>query len=237
MVTNFGFMLIMILMGLLMGAGHADVGPKHANKHFHRPWDCQTNYQGTNTDKLSNQVVPHNTPIFYNDTVLAPNAHGEMTMYTIVDPTWELNIPGAPGTDKINVTGTADKVIEYINTNFPDYLWPDVNDLNTTPPEKAAQDDPKPNCNVFTLGPYPMADLCQKTLKQVGNHYFNLGSGPGTCSQVQCRNDLNGRQAAIWWCNDVSESLGEFSCLRLNCLYKSVLILKTGARTNRISPA
>lgn len=236
MVTNFSFMLIMILMGLLIGAGHADVGPKHANKHFHRPWDCQTNYQGTNTDKRSNQAVPHNTPVFYdNDTLLAPNAHGEMTLYTIVDPTWELDIPGSSGREKINVMGTADKIIEYINTHFPDYVWPNIHDLNTTPPEKAAQDDPKPNCNVFSLGPYPMADLCQKTLKQIGSHYLNLGSGPGTCSQVECRDDLNGRQAAIWWCNDVS---GSWAHVQLSFgLSLHVLILKTRAPTNRISPA
>ncbi|KAG6368747.1 hypothetical protein INS49_002961 [Diaporthe citri] len=173
MLTDFGFkMTIMILMGLLMGAGHAD-------------------------------VVPHNAPIFYdNDTLLAPNAHGEMTIYTIVDPTWELNIPGASDSEKIKVTGTADKIFQYINIHLPDYDWPDVDNLNSTSPEKAAQDDPTPNCNVFGLAPYPMVNLCKDTLKQIGNHYFNLGSGPGTCAQVQCRGDLKNRHAAIWWCND-----------------------------------
>lgn len=208
MVTDFSFkMTIMILMGLLMGASRADVGPKHANKNLHWPWDFQTSYQTTSTDQVSNQVVPHSTPMFYdNDTILAPNAHGEMTLYTIVEPTWELNIPGAPDGEKIKVTGTADKVVEYINVHFPSYVWPDVNDLNTTSPEKAAQDDPEPNCNVFTLAPYPMANLCKKVLDQLGSHYFNLGSGPGTCAQAQCRDDLQGRHAAIWWCNDVSAS-------------------------------
>lgn len=139
----------------------------------------------------------------------APNAHGEMTMYTIVDPTWELNIPGAPH-DKINVMGNANKVINYINTQFPDYVWPHVDGLNTMAPEKVAQDDPKPNCNVFTLAPLPMANACQTVLKQIGSHLFNLGSGPGTCAQVECREDLQGRRAAIWWCNDVSESRAVF---------------------------
>lgn len=158
-----------------------------------------------NTDKRSNQVVPHSTPILYdNDTLLAPNAHGGMTLYTIVDPTWELNIPGAPDGEKIKVTGTADKVVQYINMQFPDYVWPHVHDLNTTSREKAAQDDPKPNCKVFGLAPYPMANLCNEILNQIGTHYYNLGSGPGTCAQVQCRDDLNGHTAAIWWCNDVS---------------------------------
>ncbi|KAL2291847.1 hypothetical protein FJTKL_12024 [Diaporthe vaccinii] len=173
MLTDFGFKItIMILMGLLMGASRAD-------------------------------VVPHSTPILYdNDTLLAPNAHGGMTLYTIVDPTWELNIPGAPDGEKIKVTGTADKVVQYINMQFPDYVWPHVHDLNTTSPEKAAQDDPKPNCKVFGLAPYPMANLCNEILNQIGTHYYNLGSGPGTCAQVQCRDDLNGHTAAIWWCND-----------------------------------
>lgn len=38
MMTNFGFMTIMILMGLLMGAGHANVRPKQTNKQLHWPW-------------------------------------------------------------------------------------------------------------------------------------------------------------------------------------------------------
>lgn len=46
MVTNFGLkMIIMILMGLLMGASRADVGPKHKNKHLPWAWNVQTNYQ------------------------------------------------------------------------------------------------------------------------------------------------------------------------------------------------
>ncbi|KAK7718587.1 hypothetical protein SLS64_002544 [Diaporthe eres] len=173
MVINFGLkMIIMIFMGLLMGASRAD-------------------------------IVPHNTPVFYdNDTLLAPNVHGEMTLYTIVDPTWELNIPGAPDGEKIKVTGTADKVVQYINMHFPDYVWPHVHDLNTTSPEKAVQDNPEPNCKVFGLAPYPMANLCKEVLDQISTHYYNLGSGPGTCAQVQCRTDLQGRNAAIWWCND-----------------------------------
>lgn len=148
--------------------------------------------------------MPQNTPIFYdNDTLLAPNSRGEMTLYTVVEPTWEVNIPDA--SDKtVNVTGAADKVIEYINVNFPHYRWPNVDDLDTVSPEKTAQDGP--NCRVFQQAPYSTADICRKTLKQIGNHYFNLGAGPGTCAQAECRTDFYGHQAAIWWCNDVSDN-------------------------------
>lgn len=142
-----------------------------------------------------------------------------MTLYTIVEPTWEFNMPGVSEKININITGTADKVMEYINIHFPDFDWADVDDLDTTPPEKAVQDDPKPNCNVFTEAPYPMASGCHRIVKSLGSHLFNLGSGPRTCSQVQCRDDLQGRHAAIWWCNDVSEFPRIFSRLRLICLY------------------
>lgn len=213
-------MVIMALMGLLMGASHADVGFKHTNKHLNWPGTFQANNQSVNANKSPNQAIPNNTPIFFdNDTLLAPNAQGEMVMYNIVDLTWELDIPGGPG--KINVTGTADKVIDYINVHFPDYVWPDVRDLNTTSPEKAAQDDPKPNCNVFDLAPYPVAQLVQEIVAKLGSHYFNLGSGPRTCAQVECRNNFGDRHAAIWWCNDVSETPRSLSFRSLICLHKS----------------
>lgn len=131
-----------------------------------------------------------------------------MTLYTIVEPTWEVNIPGVPD-QTVNVTGTADKVIEYIKANFPHYQWPNVDDdFNIVSPEKAAQDDPKPNCNVFQQAPYFLTDVCQKSLKRIGNHSLKLGAGPGTCAQAQCRIDFYGLHSAIWWCNDVSESPG-----------------------------
>lgn len=206
--TNFNLkMIIMILMGLLMGAGYANVGPKQTSKRTSNSGleILRANYQTTITDKRSNQVVTQNTAIFYdNDTLLAPNSRGEMTLYTIVEPTWEVNIPGV--LDKtVNVTGAADKVIEYINVNFPHYRWSNVDDLDPVSPEKTAQDGPEPNCRAFQQAPYATADICRKTLKQIGNHYFKLGAGPGTCAQAECRTDFYGHQAAIWWCNDVSE--------------------------------
>lgn len=157
-----------------------------------------------------NQVVLQNTPtIFDNGTLLAPNLHGEMILHTIVDMTWELDIPGT--SDKINITGTANKVIDYINTNYPNYVWPDVDELNTTSSVMASEiPGPYPNCNVFSLAAYPMATAAQKALSELGNHRFNLGKGPATCAQAECKEDLQGRHAAIFWCNDVSEPLGGF---------------------------
>lgn len=174
------------------------------------------------TDKRLNQVVPHNTPVFYdNDTLLAPNAHGELTMYTIVDPIWELNIPGSLH-DNINVTGSANKVISYINTYFPDYVWPEVGGPNITAVRKDTP-DPYPKCDVFDLAPYPLAIAAQKDLKSLGNHLIHLGKGPRTCAEVRCKADLKGRHAAIWWCNDVSGPLRPFPVYRLDvCLYKSL---------------
>lgn len=141
-------------------------------------------------------------------------------------------MPGVSEKIKINITGTADKVMEYMSTHFPDFDWADVDDFDTM--QKVAQDDPKPNCNVFTEAPYPMASGCHRILKSLGSHLFNLNSGPGTCSQVQCRDDLQGRHAAIWWCNDVSKLPRIFWCLRH--LSFEVPILNIRAPTNRISP-
>ncbi|KKY30967.1 hypothetical protein UCDDA912_g09088 [Diaporthe ampelina] len=170
MLTNFGLkMAIMILMNLLMGSGHAD-------------------------------VVPHNAAIFFdNNTLLAPNLHGDTILYTIVDMTWELDIPGAP--EKINITGTANKAIQHINTHFPDYVWPDAGEYNTDWSVKETP-DPVAKCDVFDLAPYPLASYCQEGLAQLGYHFFNLGSGPRTCAQAHCMTDQMGRNASIWWCND-----------------------------------
>ncbi|KAH8764830.1 hypothetical protein F5883DRAFT_715466 [Diaporthe sp. PMI_573] len=145
--------------------------------------------------------VPQNTPtIFDNGTLLAPNVHGEMVLHTIVDLTWEVDIPNT--SNKINITGTANKVIDYINTNHPDYVWPDVSKLNTASLGKTpARRGPKPNCDVFSLAPYPKAHEAQSGLEMIP-YTLHLGPGPRTCGQAQCVNDLQGRHAAIWWCND-----------------------------------
>ncbi|KAK2598267.1 hypothetical protein N8I77_011691 [Diaporthe amygdali] len=148
-----------------------------------------------------NQVAPHDIATFHdNGALLAPNVYGEMLIHTIVNMTPEFNVPEV--LDKSKVTGAADQVIAYINTHFAQYIWPDIDELNTISSEKPAQDNPTPNCNIFTLAPYNLANDSLKDLKQLGNHYFNLGPGSRTCSQVRCREDSTGRRAAIWWCND-----------------------------------
>lgn len=154
------------------------------------------------------QIVSQNIPTFFdNDTVLVPNAHGEMVLHTIVDLTWEIEIPDAP--HKINITGPASKVIDYINTNYPDHVWPDVDKLNTGSPGKVLQSPgPKLNCNVFGLTPYPLANTVRMSLASLGNYHFSLEKGPATCAQAECSRDLQGRYGAIWWCNDVSELVG-----------------------------
>lgn len=133
-----------------------------------------------------------------------------MTLYDIVDLTWELNIGAS---NKINITGSADMVIDYINSHFPDYIWPDVDESNTTSSEKTPQDDPKPNCLVYDLAPYPTANDLAKGLQQQGSHFVIQGPKPHTCGEVRCHADLMGRTAAIWWCNDVSESLTVVVCI------------------------
>lgn len=225
MLTSLAFkMAIMGLLGLLMEACHAEVGPKQTHKQTTTSiWPGVMVHTGRAiiADVNLNQFVLQNTPTFFdNDTLLAPNIHGEMVLHTIVDMTWELDIPGTA--NKINITGTANKVIDYINTNYPNYIWSDIDELNITSLEMAiAIPGPYPNCDIFSLAPYPMATAAQKSLKELGNHYFNLGNGPGTCAQAECKEDLQGRHAAIWWCNDVSEPQGGFSHSCLMCLHNS----------------
>jgi hypothetical protein len=125
-----------------------------------------------------------------------------MVLHTIVDLTWELNITGT--IEKINITGTANKVTDYINTNYPSYDWPDNKVTNITSDKGIVASGSSPNCDVFSLAPFQMATAAQKVLNELGEHYINLGKGPGNCAQVECKEDLQGRHAAIWWCNDVS---------------------------------
>lgn len=137
-----------------------------------------------------------------------------MVLHTIVDLTWEIDIPDSP--HKINITGPASKVIDYINTNYPEHVWPDVDKLNTSSPGKVLQSPgPKLNCNVFGLTPYPLANTIRKSLASLGNYHFSLEKGPATCAQAECSQDLQGRYGSIWWCNDVSELLGDLSRLYL----------------------
>ncbi|POS76702.1 hypothetical protein DHEL01_v204904 [Diaporthe helianthi] len=146
--------------------------------------------------------IPQKTPTFFdNNTILAPNVLGEMVLHTIVDLTWEIDIPDAPY--KINITGPASRVIDYINTNYLDHVWPNIDKLNTSSTSKVVQ-DPGPTliCNVFGLTPYPLATAVRKRLESLGNYHFSLGKGPAACAQAACLNDLQGRSGAIWWCND-----------------------------------
>ena len=220
MLTSLAFkMAVVALLGLLMEACFADVGPKQTN-HRQPPPALAVGHtiRAAITDRHLNQFVPQNTPtIFDNGTLLAPNVHGEMVLHTIVDLTWEVDIPNT--SNKINITGTANKVIDYINTNHPDYVWPDVSKLNTASLGKTlARRGPKPNCDVFSLAPYPKAHEAQSGLEMIP-YTLHLGPGPRTCGQAQCVNDLQGRHAAIWWCNDVSKSSSRFSCLHLICTH------------------
>ncbi|KAL1853901.1 hypothetical protein Daus18300_011643 [Diaporthe australafricana] len=133
------------------------------------------------------------------NTLLAPNAQGKMIAHHIVNMTTEIAIPGT--SDKVNVTGTVEQVIAYINATFPDYVWPGVEELNTTASQATAEDN-QVFCNVFEQTAYYEASLAIKYMHQLGSHLIKLGDGPSNCAQVACHQDLLARRATIWWCND-----------------------------------
>lgn len=152
-------------------------------------------------------VISGNSAFRDGDTLFAPNAQGEMTAHPIVNMTSEIDIPGTSA--KFNVTGTVEQVMAYINTNFPDYVWPDVEELNTTASKVTAEDN-QIFCNVFQQAPYYEAALAIKQLRQLGSHSINVGQGPSNCVQAACHQDMLSRRATIWWCNDVSEPVVQF---------------------------
>ncbi|KAI3400580.1 hypothetical protein diail_2782 [Diaporthe ilicicola] len=172
-----------------------------------------------------NAVLNDNSVFRDGDTLFAPNAKGETVAHPIVNMTSEIDIPGASA--KVNITGTAQQVIAYINTNFPDYVWPDVEELNTTASKVDAEDN-QVFCDVFLQGPFPVAAVDYKDLRQLGSHFINVGQGPSACVQASCHTDVHGRTVAIHWCNDVSkpfEAVQKAHSIRKGWVMRSMMLI------------
>lgn len=134
-----------------------------------------------------------------------------------------------PTSTQVNITGTVEQVMAYINTTFPDYAWPDVEDLDTTTSNFSAVDNTV-YCNVGKQGSYYTATKVMKHLRHFGRHILKVGGGPAACAQASCRRreSATTTPVAFWFCNDVGESLEAvtntrfmrllaFQCLSLYC--------------------
>lgn len=154
------------------------------------------------TKSDSRQPVLNDKSYFRDgNTLFAPNEEGEIVAHHVVNMTSEIVVPGS--SDKVNITGTVEQVIAYINTNFPDYEWPDVEDLNDDMPKISAEDNTV-YCNVGDQGYYYTATLVMSFLRHFGGHTVNVGGGPAACATASCQTDSGGNLIAFWFCNDVS---------------------------------
>lgn len=101
----------------------------------------------------------------------------------------------------------------YINTNFPDYAWPDVEDLDTATSDTATSNfsavDNTVYCNIGRQGSYYTATMVLNHLRHFGRHILKVGGGPAACAQASCRRRQSATTTpmAFWFCNDVGESL------------------------------
>jgi hypothetical protein len=84
---------------------------------------------GDNNSKQAVQVPNVNSVYRQGNTLFAPNANGKIVGRPIADMVTEMNVPGT--SDKIRIPGTVEQVFHYIHTNFPNYIWADVEDPNT----------------------------------------------------------------------------------------------------------
>lgn len=168
-------------------------------------------------DLDSNQAVLNGDTIFRDgDTLFAQNAQREMIAHPIVDMTTEIDIPGT--STRVNITGTVEQVIAYINDHFPNYVWPDDDELDNTAAAKVTAEDNQVFCDVFKQGSYYVAKRVIKHLRHWKRHKINLGPGPAACTEVSCRIDAYKQTMAIWFCNDVSVSLrSSYVCALHGC--------------------
>jgi hypothetical protein len=155
--------------------------------------------------KNSKQAVLNgSSPLRDGNTLFAPNAEGEIVARPIVNMTTEVDVPGTSA--KVKVTGTVEQVIAYINTNFPDYVWPDVEDLKTITSKVSAVDNTV-YCDIGKQGSYHTATIVMTHLRHFGSHTINVGGGPAACVSASCHTEDSGTTVAFWFCNDVGDSL------------------------------
>lgn len=122
----------------------------------------------------------------------------------IVNMTTEIKVPGAA--DKINVPGTIEQVVAFLDTTYPGYEWPADEDYSAT----SSQFSPEDNtiyCNIGEQGSYFTAAMTQNFLRHFGYHKLSVGPGPGNCYRATCRTELGSVPVAFYLCNDVSQLL------------------------------
>ncbi|POS69421.1 hypothetical protein DHEL01_v212183 [Diaporthe helianthi] len=150
------------------------------------------------TIAFANAALTGDSPIPNGHVLSSRSLEGEL-----VNMTTEITFPGPLG--KVNVTGTAEQVIEYIKTEYSDYEWPKVEDSDANTSKVQAEDNTV-YCSVGRQGSYPLATEAMSDLRQLGSYIFNVGGGPGTCVQVACKSDLDSGEhhlsTAIQFCND-----------------------------------